>query len=86
MEPYARQKKKVRTGGEKGKHMLPRLVLKVYEGKTSYELPRKVKVMIKKESYLLEPVFLLSVLRPRTALYCCGDEQQHQQHLEHTYV
>ena len=48
MEPYARQKKKVRIGGEKGKHMLPRLVLKVYEGKTSYELPRKVKVMIKK--------------------------------------
>ena len=39
---------KARTGGEKGRHLWPRLVQKIAEGKTSYEyeLSWKVKVMI----------------------------------------
>ena len=34
---------KERTGGEKGRHLWPRLVEKIAEGKTSYELSWKVK-------------------------------------------
>ena len=40
-EPYARQKMKARTGGERGRHLWPRLVQKkIAEGQniTSYEL------------------------------------------------
>ena len=37
-EPYARQKMMARTVGEKGRHLRPRLVQKIAEGKTSYEL------------------------------------------------
>ena len=40
---------KARAGGEKGRHLRPRLVQKVAEGKTSYELCGKVKVMVKKK-------------------------------------
>ena len=40
---------KARTGGEKGRHLRPRLVQKkTAQGKTSYELSWKVKVSIKK--------------------------------------
>ena len=42
---------KARTGGEKGRHLWPRLVQKVAEGKTSYELSWKVKLMIKKHTH-----------------------------------
>ena len=38
-----------RTGG-KGRHLWPRLVRKVAEGKTSYELSWKVQLMIKKNN------------------------------------
>ena len=37
-----------REGG-KGRHLCPRLVQKIAEGKTSYELSWKVKVIEKKE-------------------------------------
>ena len=43
-----RDKLKARTGGEKGRHLWPRLVQKIAEGKTSYELSWKAKVMKKK--------------------------------------
>ena len=36
----ATKKIKARTGGEKGLHLWPRLVQKIAEGKTSYELFR----------------------------------------------
>ena len=45
-EPYARYKLKASTRGEKGRHLWPRLVQKIAEGKTSYELSWKVEVMI----------------------------------------
>ena len=46
LNPNARQKMKARTGGEKGRHLRPRLAQKkTPEGKTSYELSWKVKVM-----------------------------------------
>ena len=45
-EPYARQKLNARTGGGKGRHLRPQLVQEIAEGKTSYELSWKVKVMI----------------------------------------
>ena len=41
-------KMKARTGGAKGRHLWPRLVHKIAEGKTSYEMSWKVKVVIKK--------------------------------------
>ena len=37
---------KARTGGGKGRHLQPRLVQKIVEGKTSYELNGKANVMI----------------------------------------
>ena len=37
---------KARTGGEKGRHLRPRLVQKMAEGKTSFELSWRVKVMM----------------------------------------
>ena len=43
-----RDKTKARAGGEKGRHLWPRLVQKIAEGKTYYEL--KVKVMTKKKN------------------------------------
>ena len=57
---------KARTGGGKGRHLWPRLVQKVAEGKTSYELSWKVRMIIyiksrtlitegKKEECLREP-------------------------------
>ena len=46
-EPYARYKLKAHTGEEKGRHLWPRPVQQIPEGKTSYELSWKVKVMIK---------------------------------------
>ena len=36
---------KARTKGQKGRHLWPRLVQKIADGKTSYELSWKVKVM-----------------------------------------
>ena len=41
------KKMKARTGGEKGRHLLPRLVQKIAEGKTSHELGWKVNVITK---------------------------------------
>ena len=37
------------TGGGKGRHLWPRIVQKIAEGKTSYELSWKVKVIDKKK-------------------------------------
>ena len=49
-EPYARQKIKALTGGEQGRHLSPRLVglSRSAEGKTSYDIGWKVKMMTKK--------------------------------------
>ena len=44
-------KMKALTGGEKGRHLWPRLVQKIAEGKAPNELSWKVKVMIKKNMY-----------------------------------
>ena len=44
--PYAQWKFKAYTGGGKGRHLWPRLVRKIAEGKTAYELSSKVKVTI----------------------------------------
>ena len=41
---YARRKMKARTGGEKGRRLVQE---KTAEGKTTYELSWKVKVMLK---------------------------------------
>ena len=44
-KPYARQKKKARTGGEKGRPLRPRLVQKIAEGikpPIIYELPGRL--------------------------------------------
>ena len=46
-EPDTRQTLKIRTGKAKGRHLRPRLVQNIVEGKTSYELGWKVKVMLK---------------------------------------
>ena len=42
IEPYAQQNIKARTGGGKGRHLWPRLVQKIAEGKTSYALPGRL--------------------------------------------
>ena len=44
---HARQKAEARTGGEKGRHLWARLVQRIAEGKTPYELGWKVKGMMK---------------------------------------
>ena len=47
-----RDKKKARTGGEKGRHLWPRFVQKIAEGKTFYDLGWKVKAMMLKNKYI----------------------------------
>ena len=43
------RKVKARTGGQKRRHLRPRLVQKAAEGSTSYELGWKLKVMTSKK-------------------------------------
>ena len=45
-----------RNGGEKGRHLWPRLVQNIVEGKTSYELSWKVKVLMKEEKKKREKI------------------------------
>ena len=47
-------KMKARTGGEKGRHLWPRLVQKIAEGETSYELSWKVKWWLKNKKQKTE--------------------------------
>ena len=76
-EPYERQKLKARTGGEKGRHLWPRFVQGIVEGKTSNELSWKVKVIIKTVHIALLPntfqphTFLTSLAR-NTKSQLCG--------------
>ena len=74
-------KMKARTGGKKGRHLSPRLVQKIAEGKTSYELTWKVKSDIyykkKKSSRCVSPhttridVNGVYVYTYYTAVYIC---------------
>ena len=68
-EPYERQKLKARSGGEKGRHLLPRLVKKIAEGKLSDELSWKLKVMVKKTEKKCS--FCLCHLYPTPAWNSC---------------
>ena len=52
LNPMRDKKVKACTGGERGRHLSPRLVQKIAQGKTSYELGWKVKVMIKIYIYI----------------------------------
>ena len=62
-EPYTRQKIKARTGGEKGRHLRPRLVQeKTAEGISSFELSWKVKAMIKKRKRKKKEVPILQLM------------------------
>ena len=45
VNPTRDKKQKARTGGEKGRHLWPRLFQEIAVGKTSYELGWEVKVM-----------------------------------------
>ena len=57
--------KRFSTGGEKGRHLWPRLVQKIAEGKTSYELSWKVKETIKKNTKKKRYVFVILVAAAR---------------------
>ena len=45
LNPMGDKNLKARTGGEKGRHLWPRVVQKIPEGKTSYELSWKLNVI-----------------------------------------
>ena len=63
LNPMRDKKIKARTAGEKGRHVLPRLVQNIAEGETSYELGWKAKVVINKKNFLS-----MSFVMPRPRL------------------
>ena len=69
-ESYARWKLKARTGGEKGRHLWPRLVQKIAEGKTSYELSWKVEVMGQKKKKKVQAMSRTYLQQCYTAVIC----------------
>ena len=63
-------------GGDKGRHLWPRLVQKVAEGKTSFELSWKVKVMGFKKKKKSLTISRLTDGEPRVTVYLSSELQR----------
>ena len=71
-----RNKKKARTGGESGRHLWPRFVQKISEGKTFNELGWEVKVFLLKNKIKYIYIVVL-IITSKTWLVLIGERFFH---------